>query len=315
MLGVLSRRFDGWLFVVLATVGVNGCGRAPRGTGTPAPSAQGDASLGADASSTADAALGPDAARHVDAGSERPHITAQPYRSEGALDSRAVIGVTVMNRSEGLLLVDAPQFALEYADGRVLPPVAHDDSVRNRVGCAGRVAPSATVTCFLEGTTRTSPVALFFNGISPPIRVVMGSPCALELEGETELSCRDGCDNDGDPYIDCDDRDCCGLASDCGADTFCGGVTEGPENSAAACADSFDNDGDGFRDCEDFDCCDQRECPETSACGRRSSCTRSSEDTADACSDGCSNDGDPYVDCDDRDCCVVALCSREPVCF
>ncbi len=104
--------------------------------------------------------------------------------------------------------------------------------------------------------------------------------CALGPEDDWP-SCTDGCSNDGDPYVDCDDRDCCAVLADCPATTWCGGgesmddagaatCTPGPEDSAALCSDGCSNDGDPFVDCDDYDCCDAVSCPASSACGTRS---------------------------------------------
>jgi hypothetical protein len=38
----------------------------------------------------------------------------------------------------------------------------------------------------------------------------------------TLARCSDGCSNDGDPYIDCDDYDCCPVRTDCPPTTACG---------------------------------------------------------------------------------------------
>lgn len=130
-------------------------------------------------------------------------------------------------------------------------------------------------------------------------------------------ACSDGCSNDGDAFVDCEDRDCCAVRTDCAASTFCGRppvcappCAAGAENTSAACADGCSNDGDAFIDCEDRDCCAVRDdCSPTSFCGRASvdagPCSAGAENTLGACTDGCSNDGDTFVDCEDRDCCSV----------
>ncbi len=54
--------------------------------------------------------------------------------------------------------------------------------------------------------------------------ITMSYPvCAARVENTQNL-CTDGRDNDGDNYIDCDDRDCCSVinTSSCAASTFCG---------------------------------------------------------------------------------------------
>ncbi len=64
---------------------------------------------------------------------------------------------------------------------------------------------------------------------------------------DTPAACADGCSNDGDAYVDCDDYDCRGLA-------VCGSCASGSENTDAACSDGCSNDGDMYVDCDDFDC-------------------------------------------------------------
>lgn len=109
-----------------------------------------------------------------------------------------------------------------------------------------------------------------------------GSAPMCETTGDenTAEACGDSCDNDGDTFADCDDRDCCTFRTDCPATTFCGrprdgGMvmmceTAGDENTVAACSNGCDDDGNGFFDCGDFDCCGVRtDCPATTACGMR----------------------------------------------
>jgi hypothetical protein len=38
----------------------------------------------------------------------------------------------------------------------------------------------------------------------------------------TLAKCSDGCSNDGDPYVDCNDYDCCPVRTDCPPTTSCG---------------------------------------------------------------------------------------------
>jgi hypothetical protein len=45
--------------------------------------------------------------------------------------------------------------------------------------------------------------------------------CAAGPEN-TLARCSDGCSNDGDPYVDCNDYDCCPFRTDCPATTTCG---------------------------------------------------------------------------------------------
>ena len=92
--------------------------------------------------------------------------------------------------------------------------------------------------------------------------------CSAQPE-VTEAACTDGCSNDDDSFVDCDDYDCCDVV-DCPSDSECGQqqqCEEGPETSEAACTDGCSNDDDSFIDCEDYDCCDVVACPPGTACG------------------------------------------------
>lgn len=100
------------------------------------------------------------------------------------------------------------------------------------------------------------------------------SPVCTPGPEDNVRACSDGCSNDADEFIDCDDRDCCSVVSGCSPASFCGRPDDA---SVPACAPA-------------------------------------AEDTPSACSDGCSNDGDAFIDCDDFDCCSVAACSRSGAC-
>ncbi len=97
---------------------------------------------------------------------------------------------------------------------------------------------------------------------------------------DSELTCGDNIDNDGDDATDCADPDCAMIS-------FCG--DEGPDR----CDDMRDNDGDGAVDCEDTDCTGAAPCLEESEA---------------ACSDDRDNDGDGDVDCDDDGCAALSIC-------
>jgi len=129
-------------------------------------------------------------------------------------------------------------------------------------------------------------------------------PQCIQGVENTEASCSDGCSNDEDMYVDCDDFDCeCALY--CGG-TGCGGeCMSGEENTEAACSDGCSNDGDNFADCLDYDCDCATFCGGAGCIG---DCVLGEENTEAACSDGCSNDGDNYVDCDDYDCDCATSC-------
>jgi hypothetical protein len=130
----------------------------------------------------------------------------------------------------------------------------------------------------------------------------LDTPPAPACDGGTmpednAVACADGCSNDGDPFADCNDFDCCDVVT-CGPGTVCG--MRSPEDTAGACADRTDNDDDGFTDCDDFDC--EPFCVDGGMAGGACDAAMSAENTAVACADGCSNDGDRFVDCDDFDC-------------
>ena len=124
-----------------------------------------------------------------------------------------------------------------------------------------------------------------------------GPMCAAGSMENTLAACTDSCDNDGDHYIDCGDRDCCGVhglscpsTSYCGRHPVDGGVTvfdagtldsgvdsgvlacmvHGAENTFAACTDGCDNDGDHYVDCGDSNCCGVMgiSCGASTYCGR-----------------------------------------------
>lgn len=87
----------------------------------------------------------------------------------------------------------------------------------------------------------------------------------------TQTACSDGCSNDGDEFVDCDDFDCCEVRPDCPESSACGqenACASGPEDTFELCSDNCSNDGDSFIDCDDFDCCPVRpDCPVGTACG------------------------------------------------
>ncbi|MCS6856528.1 MAG: hypothetical protein NZM37_02340, partial [Sandaracinaceae bacterium] len=96
-------------------------------------------------------------------------------------------------------------------------------------------------------------------GIDVNIRRDAPSIMCVSGEENTVEACTDGCDNDGDRYVDCQDRDCCGVVS-CGPTTYCGmrdaGMRDdancpsevGEESTVEACTDGCDNDGDRYVD-------------------------------------------------------------------
>lgn len=159
------------------------------------------------------------------------------------------------------------------------------------------------------------------------------SACVSGAE-DTVAACSDGCSNDGDTFVDCEEGDCCSVVA-CAPGTFCGdrgdagprpGACDGavaPEDTVAACSDGCDNDGNGFADCGDFDCCGVVTCGAGTACARdgggggpAGACDGgiAPEDTVAACSDGCDNDDNGFFDCGDFDCCGIVTCGPTTPC-
>lgn len=117
------------------------------------------------------------------------------------------------------------------------------------------------------------------------------TPCGMRprrCEGDPEpentlAACTDGCSNDNDTFVDCEEADCCWILAEavdrgvpgitaCGSGTFCADTFTPPsgaslcddddlmgppvpENSFERCSDECSNDRDRFQDCDDFDCC------------------------------------------------------------
>ncbi len=166
-------------------------------------------------------------------------------------------------------------------------------------GCAGGefLATGGATTCDLQFSLeagRTPTVLRYADGAARTAQVRFPVLSCGRGSEDTEANCNDGCSNDGDRFVDCDDRDCQFT-------NVCRGMCAmGPENTEAACSDGCSNDDDDFIDCADFDC------GQTMTCGG-GNCDSGPEDNLQACSDGCSNDGDRFIDCDDFDCCAVRL--------
>ncbi|MBK8169047.1 MAG: hypothetical protein IPK60_01730 [Sandaracinaceae bacterium] len=165
-----------------------------------------------------------------------------------------------------------------------------------------------------------------------------GAP-AMACDGGSEFettiaACSDGCDNDGNNFVDCNDFACCSLVT-CGTDTACGrrdgGSTvvtcTGPlvhENTVETCTDGCSNDGNAYVDCEDRNCCgiEGVTCTGTTYCATNTTPSTGCvgeivpENTAERCADACSNDDDPFIDCDDYDCCDVSgvTCGTDTMC-
>jgi len=138
--------------------------------------------------------------------------------------------------------------------------------------CAGGelLAAGGSEGCELQFTIGVAaPRALVYrDGQGRNAEASLGGICSAGPEAD-ELSCSDGCSNDDDTFVDCDDYDCCDVV-ECPSSSQCGQQEEceaGPENTADACSDDCSNDGDDFIDCDDFDCCDVVACGPGTSCG------------------------------------------------
>jgi hypothetical protein len=109
----------------------------------------------------------------------------------------------------------------------------------------------------------------------------------------TPEACSNGCDDDDDTFVDCDDFECEGVGS-CPAPD--GGSGMG-ENTDALCSNGRDDDGDSHVDCDDFECEGLGDCTVENSNAR--------------CSNEMDDDGDDLIDCDDEDCQDRAVCSGE----
>jgi hypothetical protein len=99
--------------------------------------------------------------------------------------------------------------------------------------------------CDVVSCGPTTPCARRPDSGPRPDAAVMA--CATMGPENTEAACGDGCDNDGDGFVDCRDFEC-GRDAPAGR-TYC------IENTRALCTDMMDNDSDRFEDCQDRDCC------------------------------------------------------------
>jgi hypothetical protein len=179
-----------------------------------------------------------------------------------------------------------------------------------------------------------------------------GERCEGDPEPEDTLAaCSDGCSNDDDDFVDCDDFDCCDVRTDCretAPDTSCGRLPppaeqcEGepePEDTLAACTDGCSNDDDGeriFTDCDEADCCYVRAaaaargevsaCPAGTFCGDRTFLVDAvcpgelgppvPENSYERCTNGCNDDRNgssrqEFFDCDEFDCCPIIAAAVE----
>lgn len=111
-----------------------------------------------------------------------------------------------------------------------------------------------------------------------------GQPdCEDVGEIETREACFDGCDNDLDTFIDCDDDEC---------EHYC---CEFFGVERISCEDQCDNDRDALIDCEDPDCMSETHCSEP-------------PEPETECSNGDDDDLDGLTDCQDDDCSATEFC-------
>lgn len=54
-----------------------------------------------------------------------------------------------------------------------------------------------------------------------------GGDCRRDVAESTTATCSDGCDNDGNGRVDCDDVNCCAIRLSCESDSTCGKKVEG----------------------------------------------------------------------------------------
>ncbi len=114
-------------------------------------------------------------------------------------------------------------------------------------------------------------------------------------------ACANGCDDDGDDFVDCDEFDCKGVGSCPTKDgTSCAGTSAPDENTAELCDDGCDNNADGFVDCNDFGCQGIGKCIQ--------------ENSNTTCSDGLDNDGNGFIDCEDNGCTFCVQNSKTMTC-
>ncbi len=116
----------------------------------------------------------------------------------------------------------------------------------------------------------------------------------------TEFDCNDGYDNDQDFYYDCDD-------SECLLDVICTGGTTGSNNAYSStntlsgqevCDNNLDDDANGFVDCVDYKCYSAPHCISGTGANSEYVLPLNQE----ICTDGIDNDNDGLVDCNDSEC-------------
>ncbi len=157
---------------------------------------------------------------------------------------------------------------------------------------------------------------------------VYGTPeCTIQDEGVLGDDCSNGCDDDGDQEMDCEETMCNGTIKNIQDDGeakvlvfWCDKYQSNPNNlanytpigrllgkeirdPAVTCQDGGDNDNDGDTDCDDPDCSLLAVC--------------NFETGLALCSDGIDNDWDNSIDCADAGCFGLDMCKNafESACF
>ena len=134
------------------------------------------------------------------------------------------------------------------------------------------------------------------ESVTAPVEETTASEvdCTNMAEGpeETLVYCQDGCDNDGDGFVDCADFSC----SQSDDPEVLAGQKASSESSLEKCSDGIDNDSNGYTDCDDYSCNRDGDADAVAYC------SESMENTAEKCSDGIDNDNNGYVDCGDFSC-------------
>ena len=102
---------------------------------------------------------------------------------------------------------------------------------------------------------------------------------------QSETSCDNSIDDDGDGYVDCEDQDCF-------EDANCQDTME------HQCDDKVDNDGDGYTDCDDQDCAGTEQCP----------------NDVEICDNGADDNQNGLIDCRDPLCLEDPSCPTQPPC-
>ncbi len=198
-----------------------------------------------------------------------------PYAIDGTPPAAGlqwvVVDVDVINHTSRDVAVPFSQFSIEsnvasYAGLELTSAIDN--------GCRTDAIAMHDQTRFCRILFRVSageaPVNLYLNLGGGVIRGdfegVSGPPMLCSAAGPetTQAACSDGCNNDGDGFVDCDDEECCAVRIGCAPDTYCGrrapACVMGPEGAVSTCRDQCDNDGNGFADCREPECCDVLAC-------------------------------------------------------